>query len=130
MGFVEIIFSLIIALIITVVFALGFKNKGPWGTIWAFFLIIFLAVWAASLWLTPRGPFAIGVAWIPIAFFGIIMALIVSAAVPPSNRETVQYNHKMDPEAKKAGKFSTFNTYFWLLMVLLVIAVVFGYYLA
>lgn len=129
MGFAEVIFSLIIAIIITVVFALGFKNKGPWGTIWAFFLIIFLAVWAASLWLTPRGPFVIGVAWIPIAFFGILIALIVSAAVPPSNRETIQHNRKMNPEIKESGKFSTFNAYFWLLMVLLVIAVVFGYYM-
>ncbi|MGK7395772.1 MAG: hypothetical protein ACNS62_14425 [Candidatus Cyclobacteriaceae bacterium M3_2C_046] len=130
MGFVEILLALIIAIIITVIFVIGFKNRGPWGSIWAFFLIIFLAIWAASLWVSPRGPFLYGVAWMPIAFVGVVFALIISAAAPPSNRETIQHNRKIDPELKQKTTINTFSLFFWLLLVILVVAVVFGYYIA
>ena len=130
MGFAEVIFSLLIALVITAVFALGFNNKGPWGTIWAFFLIIFLAVWAATLWFTPHGPFVWGIAWIPVTIVGIVIALIISSAVPPSNRETIQHKRKLDPEVKQKGKVSTYSVYFWMVLLLLVIAIIVGYYIS
>jgi hypothetical protein len=129
MTIVEVLLYTFLALIITAVFALGFKYRGPWGRIWAFFLIIFLVIWAAGLWIRPAGLVSFGVAWVPLFFVGVIFALIVSAAAPPSNRKTIQDSRKVDPEAGQKPSVVAFSIYFWMVMLILVVAIVVGYFM-
>jgi len=129
MSFFEVLLYTALAVLITAVFAIVFKQRGPWGSLWAFFLIIFLAIWAAGLWVRPYGIETFGITWVPVAFFGVLFALVVSAAAPPSNRRTMQKEEKIDPEAKNKPALVAFSAYFWLLMVVLAIAIILGYIL-
>jgi ABC-type branched-subunit amino acid transport system permease subunit len=125
----DIIFSLVLSLIIAIVFALGFKHRGPWGTILAFFLLIFLAVWAASIWVSPVGPLLMGYSIIPVAIVGIVFALIVVAASHPDNLQTMKTNKVPDASADEKPSFNTYSVYFWLVMTVLVLVIVFGYFI-
>ncbi len=124
----DIIFSIVLSLIITFVFAVGFKNKGPWGAIWAFFLLIFLAVWAGSIWVNPAGVEVWGYPIIPVAIIGVVCALIISATAPPDSRETIRHHEELGTNPKKGLSMNSFSVYFWLVMVTLVLIIVFGYY--
>jgi ABC-type branched-subunit amino acid transport system permease subunit len=124
----DLIFSFVLSLVIAVVFAIGFKNKGPWGTIWAFFLLIFLAVWAASIWVSPVGPLLMGYSIIPVAIVGVVFALIVVAASSPDNLQTMRTDKISDISSADKPAFSTYSVYFWLLMTTLVLVIVFGYF--
>lgn len=130
MDWINILFSIIIAIIVTGVFAIGFKNKGPWGAISSFFLIIFLAVWAASLWLTPGGSLSWGYALIPVAIVGVVFALIISASSPPGNRKTIRFTRKAEAglREKEGPETNPYGLYFWLVAVALVIIIAFGYF--
>lgn len=79
MTIIEVLIILLIALFVTGIFSYAFKSEGS-GSILFFFLIIFLASWAARLWILPIGPVFLGIAWIPVLIVGIIFAFILSAA--------------------------------------------------
>jgi hypothetical protein len=125
----DILFSFILSLIIAIVFAVGFKNKGPWGTIWAFFLLIFLAVWAASIWVSPVGPLLMGYSIIPVAIVGVVFALIVVASAPPDSIQTMRENKALDISMGEKPALNSYSVYFWLVMAILVLIIVFGYFI-
>ncbi|MGZ3884638.1 MAG: hypothetical protein ACXVPD_10585, partial [Bacteroidia bacterium] len=68
MNYHHAIAALLIAICFTLIFSLGLKNKGPWGTIWFTFLILFLSAWAGFLWLKPFGPTVFGLHMVPSLF--------------------------------------------------------------
>jgi peptidoglycan/LPS O-acetylase OafA/YrhL len=81
--FFEFFFAILIALLLTAVFAAGFRRQG-WGTALVFFfLILFLATWAGGMWVVPFGPIAWGVPWVAYLFVGIVIALLITALIPP-----------------------------------------------
>lgn len=127
MNWIDVLFAMTIALMITIVFAVAFKTRGPWGSVWAFFLIIFLAVWAASLWVNPAGPEVFGYSLIPIALVGVIFALIIASSVSTGSQAEIK-SPSSDPSLRKSN-FSGFSVYFWLTLLMLSIIIIFGYYL-
>ncbi|MFW5821148.1 MAG: hypothetical protein ACOCWA_07655, partial [Bacteroidota bacterium] len=82
MNALSLIYLIGITLLITLAFTYFFRNKGPWGSFWTFFLIILLAVLAADLWIEPMGPYYRDVYWLPPVVIGILFALILAAASP------------------------------------------------
>lgn len=88
MFFIDLLFALVIALLLTAVFAAGFRRRGPWGIWWIFLLVIFLAAWAGGVWMTPFGPTLFDVYWLPFVFVGLVAALLLAAAAPPTTRRT------------------------------------------
>ncbi|MCF8303367.1 MAG: hypothetical protein K9I94_08860 [Bacteroidales bacterium] len=126
----KILVPLVIAVVIGLIFSLGFHKKGPWGSIVTFILILFLAIWAASLWLNPIGPTAWGIPWYPIIFFGILIAFIL-AQITPMPRNKFKGRRQMfteeDEESKETRQVITFDEVFWVLLVAFIIAIVLGY---
>lgn len=117
----------LIALILTIssVFFLG--KRGPWGSLWTFFLVLFLTLWTVSIYVAPIGPVYWGIAWIPLVIAGLIIAALLIAAMP--NVDTAYDEPEVDVSGTRektyaptrgAGKF------FWVLIVLIVIAIVIG----
>ena len=117
----------LIALILTIssVFFLG--KRGPWGSIWTFFLVLFLTLWTVSIYVAPIGPVYWGIAWIPLVLAGLIITALLIAAMP--NVDTAYSEpevdvsgtrEKTDESMRGAGKF------FWVLIVLFVIAIMIG----
>jgi len=116
----HLIFAIVVALLISVIFGLGFRRTGVWPGIFIFFLIIFLFSWAGGVWLAPFGPTLAEVYWLPFLFVGILIALFLAAAVPPerSRRRSIEV-----PEQEVAEGETMLGVFFWFLIVLLIIAI-------
>ena len=117
----------LIALILTIssVFFLG--NRGPWGSVWTFFLVLFLTMWTVSIYVAPIGPVYWGIAWIPLVIAGLIISLLLIAAMP--NVDTAYRKPDVDVSGTREKKYDSAHgagKFFWVLIVLFVIAIVVG----
>lgn len=123
----ELLFALAMAILFTLIFALGFKRPGPWAAWWTFLVVVFLAAWAGSLWLSPAGPAFIEIYWLPILIIAFIVALLLAAVTPPpkapSNVETISQVHKEETATETA-----FDIFFWILLISLLILILLGYF--
>lgn len=123
MSFISFVFAVVIALIFTAIFFYGFRNRGPWGTFWSFFLIMFLVVWSAAIWFTDIGPVWMDVAWAPIFFTGLILAIILASATPPDRPRRMDVQQNTPPGNTGSGALSVF---FWITVIVLGIVIVMG----
>ena len=123
--------ALLIALLITAISALIFRRTGPWGTAWTFFLFLFLALWTVSIYIRNVGPVYWGIAWLPLLFSAVVLALLLVTIIPSANRlrdesftttETGNVNpaEKIDTSGPRSGGL------FWILIVILIVAIVVG----
>jgi hypothetical protein len=125
MFFVDLLFALILALIITGIFVLALRTPGPWGLWWVFLLVIFLAAWAGGLWITPFGPMWGTVSWLPFLITGLLVALILAAASPPRQPRTPR--QAIAQERAEEAAFLALNVFFWVLVVGLGVAIILAY---
>jgi hypothetical protein len=124
--------ALLIALLITAISALIFRRTGPWGTAWTFFLFLFLALWTVSIYIRNVGPVYWGIAWLPLLFSAVVLALLLVTIIPDANRLrdenlTRTETHKVNPaeEIREASRPRS-GSLFWFLIVILVVAIVVG----
>ena len=123
MNYLSFLFALIIALIFTAIFFYGFRNRGPWGTFWSFFLIMFLVIWGAAIWFTDTGPVWMDVAWAPLLFIGLIMAVILAAATPPERPKRIVME---EPATSPDTPGSAITVFFWITVVALGGLIIYG----
>jgi len=123
-------YIILLAIVISFIFSVGLSNRGPWNSFWIFFLVLILGMLAMSLWVAPFGPVWYGVAWLDILIFGIIIALLISAAAAGRDRNYYRLRRgEVDivAEAKaERGAKTLFGVFFWLFIVAMVIAIVAG----
>jgi len=123
----DLILALIIGVVLTFVFALGFRRRGPWASILLFFLVIFLGSWAAGIWVGPLGPALWGVYWLPALMVGLVLALLLAAAFPAApprpRRDEIELQRRATPAAMAIDAF------FVVLVVLLGVFILIGYIL-
>lgn len=98
----------------------------PWTAIWTFVLVLFLASWAGGLWISPFGPVLFGVSWLPFIFVAVIFGLLL-AAVPPERPPRTPGEAFVQAEEKRAAR-QAFDVFFWILLIVLLLAVISGYY--
>jgi hypothetical protein len=123
MNILGFLYIIIVALGLAIAFTFLFRTKGPWGSFWSFFAVLFFGIWAASLWITPFGPYWNDVYLLPPLAFGIILILLLTAAAPsPKSRARVEQELK-DPE--KGREIAIVGTFFWIFLAV-VIAVIFA----
>lgn len=79
MNLVTIIAVLTVSLLFTLVFVVGFKSRGPWGSGWTFFTIVCLWLAAVSLWIPPAGPIWFGAPWVDLLLTGLLVSFVLSA---------------------------------------------------
>ncbi|NJK96647.1 MAG: hypothetical protein HC905_18535 [Bacteroidales bacterium] len=93
-------YVLILAILIALFFNYGLNIKGPWGTLWTFFVIVFLTALIAQIWLKPFGPYWGEIYWFPGLTAGLIIALVLAAATPvkPKNRNKVLLDEKVEAD--------------------------------
>jgi len=128
MFIVHIVLALAVAAVLSLIFAIGFRTRGPWGSIWVFFAVIFLSSWAGGLWLPAMGPPLWGVYWIPFLLAGVIIALVLTATVAPQSPRTTVELVEPAEEATAAGRArSVLGVFFWILIAALVVAIVSRY---
>lgn len=122
----QVLFALLMALLFTALFTLGFQRRGPWSSVLVFFLIVFLAAWAGSLWISPAGPAFVGIFWVPIIAVAFIVAVLLSAALP--RRPPTQHVETIS-QVKREEKVRerVFDAFFWALLIGFVVIIILGY---
>jgi len=79
MNMMTIIAVLIVSVLVTLVFVVGLKSRGPWGSGWTFFITVGLWLAAVSLWIPPAGPVWGGAAWIDLVVTALLVSFVLSA---------------------------------------------------
>jgi hypothetical protein len=113
--------ALLITFIITLVIALF--TKRPLRGLWLFFFIVFLASWAGQLWITPFGPLYLGIAWFPLLITALLFWFLILALIPPIAPAVPENN-----AGEKQSAVAAFGAFFWIMLTLLIISVIAGYY--
>lgn len=129
MFFIDLLLALVVALVVSSIFAFGFRRRGLWPRFWLFFLVVFLFTWAGGIWLHPIGPTIKGVFWIPFLLIALLIALFLAAAVPRSH---IQSRTSESPDLKKARRSEVnafLGVFFWILVMILIAAIVVRYVL-
>ncbi len=123
-----ILYLVVISFLITLFFRFLLRVGGPWGSFWAFFIIILLAVFAADIWISPVGPYFADIYWVPPIAAGLIIALLLAATTPsPVARDEMEADKKASTQKAAAIALGTF---FWFLLVFLIILIIIGLVLA
>lgn len=117
----------LIALILTVVSVFFLGKRGPWGSMWTFFLVLFLTLSVVSIYVAPIGPVYWGIAWIPIVVAGLIVTILLIAAMPhPVKNNSRDGNGEDDITARSDFPVTPVGRFFWALIILFVIAIIIG----
>ncbi len=114
-----IIFSLVSAVIFTLIYALGF-HSGPPSALVIFFSVLFSAIWAAGLWLRPAGPMFMGVFWVQLLIVAILFSAFLAygiGGIAPRSRDS----SVVTP--------TPLIVFFWILAVFLIVSIIAGYLL-
>ena len=126
MVFPDLLFAFVIGLILTGIFALGFGRRGPWASIPIFFLLVFLAAWVGGAWAAPVGPILWGGYWLPFAFMGLLIALLLVAAAP-TPKTTVEIGDRQVERQEDRQTEVAFELFFWVLVVIMIVAILSRY---
>ncbi len=123
---IGILYLVSLAFIITFFFVFLLNYRGPWGNLWAFFAIIFLAIFAADAWVGPVGPyFSDEIYWVPPLAVGLLFALILAATTPsPKTRSELEVEKKNMYRERQSP--AALGIFFWFLFALLLLIVVGG----
>ena len=117
--------ALLISLLLTLISVFLIRRKGPWGSAWTFFLVIFLTLWLVSIYVAPVGPIYIGIAWAPLLIAGILLTILLIASMPNAN-DWRDENIKPTSETKIETVKRPVSKFFWILIVLLAMAIMIG----
>jgi hypothetical protein len=123
MFFTGLLFALVVAFLLTLIFAVGFRHHGLGIGLMLFFLILFLATWAGGLWVTPIGPLWGGLPWLSFLMVGIVMALLLAALIPDGRRS----RSADTPERRATAEADTLvaiDVFFWVLIAGLLISII------
>jgi hypothetical protein len=96
-------------------------SKRPLRGLWVVFFIVLLVTWASQLWINPFGPVFWGVAVFPPFLVAVFIALLILALMPVPADSTFR------PSTDDAPLIA-FGFFFWMLLILLLISVIAGYY--
>lgn len=130
--FLELTTALIVALILSGLFAFATRRRGQrTGILWIF-MILFFATWAGGVWIRPFGPTLFGIHWMMYLLIGLILALIMAASgrhrAPRGRRETLNMLDEVKEEHEmEQFTYITLSMFFWVLLLSLIAAVVIRY---
>lgn len=85
----QFVFSLVIALGVSLIVSRFLRRQAPRIGFFFFFLMLFLLVLAGGLWIRPFGPTFYGVFWLPLVIVGLFAGLFLYHSTPdrlPRNR--------------------------------------------
>lgn len=115
----------LVSLVLTVVSVFFLGKRGPWGSMWTFFLVLFLTLGTVSIYISPIGPVYWDVAWVPITIAGIIVTILLIAAMPHREQGNADTGPS-EPAARSEPYGTPVGRFFWALIILFVIAIMVG----
>jgi len=127
MFFIDLLFALAVALLLTLIFAAILGARGPLGQCLGLFARRFSGRWAGGLWITPFGPPLFDTYWLPFLFVGLIFALLLAAVAPVAPPRTRREAIAQAREEEAA--VAALTVFFWILIIALAGAVVLAYFI-
>jgi len=121
----EFLLSAFVALMLSMVFFVGFARANWKAGLAFYFLILFLATWAGGIWIVPVGPSFNGLFWMPFVAAGLLFALLLTAVLSKTTRQG-QIDAHAGP-APKPGVMAATDAFFRLLVIGLAIVIAAGY---
>lgn len=121
----DLIFVIIIVAVLTAVFGAGFGRRRG-SSLLAFFLILFALTWATGLWVVPFGVPVMGTYWLPFLTLGVLFSILLLALAQPVRPVEEEEVNPRQREAATPDR-EAFGVFFWILMVLLFLAIIAGY---
>lgn len=142
MEWTPVLIAVVIATVFTLVLvsALGWRRPGALQTESVvtsavfFFMLLFLATWAAGTWMAPRGPMAFGVPWLAWLSVSLVVTLLLAAITQPwdraRSRNAMPTGTPGTAAPSQAGEIvaAGFGLAFWALMILLLLIALAGSY--
>jgi hypothetical protein len=125
----EIISIIAIAVILALVFFYGLRKTGPWGSLWAFILVLVSAMLLYTVWTDPYGPVYWGIGWVDLLIIALLFALLLAAATPPTySQQAYMRNDEILPETEEERKYDLIVSrgIFWVLIILFVVLIILG----
>lgn len=136
---VDLAFALLFAFVFAALLASVFGWRHParrdedtaMGAAIFLFMILFFVIWAGGMWVGPFGPMLWSGFWLPFLVVGAVISLVILAVAdhrPRGDRERrlASPPPEQDP-AKVTRAAAIYGLAFWLLMLVLLGVVVFGY---
>lgn len=122
----DVVIALLIGILLTLVFTLGFRRRGPWSSVLLFFLVVFLGTWTAGVWIPPVGPPLLGVFWLSPLMVGLILALLLAAAFPTTPRRKSREEIELEPEVPSPVVVAA-DVFFIVLLIVFAAVILVGY---
>jgi Ca2+/Na+ antiporter len=126
MFFIDLLFALVIALILGSIFCAGCRGYRSGSVLAGYLLVLFIATWAAAIWIQPFGPLLWGVPWLVFFMVGLIVALILASLTPPARRP-LHATEALEEAREERAVAEVFNVFFWILIVCLLVVIVTRY---
>ena len=130
--FKEFLFSLIVALVLCVIFALATRSRTRrTGFVW-FFLFVLMATWAGGAWIRPFGSAGNDIHWQQFLVVGLLVVLVFALFAPlkaPRGRhDTIDQLEELARQ-KELGKvaYISMSIFFRVMLLILLVAVIFRY---
>lgn len=128
----QFVFSLVVALSVSLILSLFMHRGSPRGGFFFFFLMLFLITLAGGLWVRPFGPNFHGVFWVPIMVIGLIAGLFLYKSAPrrsPRNRKEMIYTMKVEKERRQLEQLTyiSLDIFFWIIVLLLIISIIYRF---
>lgn len=121
----HLLLALAIALILTAIFPIGLRGYRGGFIFWFFFLLLFLAVWAGGIWVTPLA--YDGLPWLGFLLIGLFVALLIVALLPPASPPITPTEMDVKPSTIEVATAVAINVFFWLLLFGLLLAIIVRY---
>lgn len=117
----SVVFAALFSFLLVSLFGWRRGGRGPaMSSILFLFAILFLAIWAAGLWLQPFGPTAWGVSWVPLVIVGLVVSLLIAATSPPRPGKDGAKTEVVGESVAEAA----LNAFFWMLLLVLVVVII------
>ena len=123
-----------VALIVTILFAI-LGTRGPWGSLWSLFLVLFLAMLATILYMDPVESLTSPISLASLILPGVLFGLLLLAVTPIKEREQLKVS-KIRSAGKHYRRLSHFNPriisskaigkFFWLVIMIITLTVIVG----
>ncbi len=129
MVFVDFLFALVVAMLLSVLVVLGLNWRRPdrdevWPSFLFVLLFIFMLTWIGGVWVNPFGPVVWGGYWLPFVFAGIFFAVLLLALIPPHRRRPRTVEPATEPEVVVG---SVIGGFFWLLLLAVLAGLIIRY---
>src|SRR6056297_3246024 len=116
--------AFVVALVFAAILVYGFGRRAPGPMAGFLFLaaMLFFAVWAGSVWISPIGPELWGVPWMTMLLVGLIVAMIIAAVAAPVPAEPTAPDQ--EGVAPRASAGWGCGLLFWMTIAILLVAAV------